>query len=172
MTLLSIFVMPMIFPVLSGEGVVLQTKYAEFNSPAYIFDDDLNYQKMPNTELNFTISEGSRISATFSAMALMSLDSTFTVRSSYNISLVIEGFVNRTLMIIYFDNAPASGFYREISYNLYMNLVTDPLAAGKYTVSIYWMSEFDAAGTNSLSVAHNPPVYNYTRTLYLQELKA
>ena len=122
--------------------------------------------------LNFTISEGSRISATFSAMALMSLDSTFTVRSSYNISLVIEGVVNRTLMIIFFDNSPGTGFYRELSYNLYMNLVSAPLSAGKYTISVYWMSEIDAAGTNSLSVAHNPPVYNYTRTLYLQELKA
>lgn len=172
MTLLSIFVMPMIFPVLSGEGVVLQTKYAEFNSPAYIFDNTLTYQKMPDTELNFTISEGSRISATFSAMALMALDSTFTVRSSYNISLVIEGVVNRTLMIIYFDNSPATGSFRELSYNLYMNLVSARLSAGKYTISVYWMSEIDAAGTNSLSVAHNPPIYNYTRTLYLQELKA
>ncbi|MHA2288202.1 MAG: hypothetical protein ACXABG_05400 [Promethearchaeota archaeon] len=171
MTVLSIFVLPMIFPVLSGEGVVLQTKYGEFNSPAYIFDDGLTYQKMPDTELNFTISEGSKISATFSAMALMSLGPTFTARSSYNISLVIEGVVNRTLMVIYFDNSPAGGFYREMSYNLYMNLVSAPLAAGKYTISVYWMSEIDAPGTNSLSVAHNPPVYNYTRTLYLQELK-
>lgn len=51
-------------------------------------------------------------------------------------------------------------------------LVSAPLSAGKYTVSVYWKSEIDAAGTNSLSVAHNPPVYNYTCTLYLQELKA
>ncbi len=157
---------------LAERDLVLQYKYDEWNTAAYIWDhDDSSYMKMEDTEINITIEQDSRIYATFSAMALLSLDDSFAGRSSYNISLVVEDVVNRTIMVIYFDGAPATSYYRETSVNLYINLVTESLPAGAYTVAIYWVSTYNAIGTNSLSVAHAPK-YNYTRTMFVQELKS
>ena len=157
---------------LAERDLVLQYKYDEWNTAAYIWDhDDSSYMKMEDTEINITIEQDSRIYATFSAMALLSLDDSFAGRSSYNISLVVEDVVNRTIMVIYFDGAPATSYYRETSVNLYINLITESLPAGTYTVAIYWKSTYNAIGTNSLSVAHAPK-YNYTRTMFVQELKS
>ena len=176
---LLFFIGPMLLPGLTEQDdelaerdLVLQYKYDEWNTEAYIWDhDDSSYMKMEDTEINITIEQDSRIYATFSAMALLSLDDSFTVRNSYNISLVVEDVVNRTIMVIYFDGAPATSYYRETSVNLFINLVTDSLPAGTYTVAIYWKSTYNAIGTNSLSVAHAPK-YNYTRTMFIQELKS
>ena len=157
---------------LAEKDLVLQYKYDEWNTAAYIWDhDDSSYMKMEDTEINITIEPDSRIYATFSAMALLSLDDSFAVRSSYNISLVVEDVVNRTIMVIFYDGAPATSYYRETSVNIYINLVTEILPAGTYTVAIYWKSTFNAIGTNSLSVAHAPK-YNYTRTMFIQEFKS
>ncbi len=176
---LLFFIGPMLLPGLTEQDdelaerdLILQYKYDEWNTAAYIWDhDDSSYMKMEDTEINITIEQDSRIYATFSAMALLSLDDSFTVRNSYNISLVVEDVVNRTIMVIFFDSAPATSYYRETSVNLFINLVTDSLPAGTYTVAIYWKSTYNAIGTNSLSVAHAPK-YNYTRTMFIQELKS
>lgn len=176
---LLFFIGPMLLPGLTEQDdelaerdLVLQYKYDEWNTAAYIWDhDDSSYMKMEDTEINITIEQDSRIYATFSAMALLSLDDSFAGRSSYNISLVVEDVVNRTIMVIFFDSAPATSYYRETSVNLFINLVTDSLPAGTYTVAIYWKSTYNAIGTNSLSVAHAPK-YNYTRTMFIQELKS
>jgi hypothetical protein len=161
---------PVLFPVPPDRDVVVQYKYGEWNTPSYIFDNDLTFQKMNDTEISITIDLDSRLYVEFSAIALLALGTTFTVRSSYNISLVVAGVTNRTIMVLYFDDEPAGGFFRELTYNLNINLLTDPLPAGTYTIEVYWKSTFDATGaSNSLSVAH-APTYNYTRTLFAQEL--
>ena len=166
------FIGPTLLPGLTDQDILLQYQYEEWNSQAYIFDTDLTYQKMEDTEINITISQNSRLFAQFSAIALLSLSPTFTVRSSYNISLVVAGVTNRTYMVLYFDTEPSGGFYRELTYNMHINLLTEPLPVGTYNIAIYWKSTLDATGTNSLSVAHNPPVFNYTRTMLIQELKS
>jgi len=107
----------------------------------------------------------------FSAIALLSLDNTFTIRSSYNVSLVVTGVTNRTIIVLYYDSEPSGGYFRQLTYNLHINLLTQPLPTGTYSIEIYWKSTWDATGSaNSLSVAH-APTYNYTRTLFVQELK-
>ncbi len=169
MSALMFFVMPMIFPVLQSGTMVVQTKYEEFNSQCYIFDNVLTWQKMPDTEMNISIQQNSRLSVAFDGMAILSLDSTFTVRSSYNVSLVIVGVTNRTIMVLYYDEAASTGDYRQLSYNLHLFLVTEPLNAGTYTITLYWISQFNAVGSNSLSLNHTD--YNNTRSLFAQELK-
>ncbi|MHA2037498.1 MAG: hypothetical protein ACW98X_13770 [Promethearchaeota archaeon] len=170
MSTLVYFMAPVLFPVPPDRDVVVQYKYGEWNTPSYIFDNDLTFQKMNDTEISITIDLDSRLYVEFSAIALLALGTTFTVRSSYNISLVVAGVTNRTIMVLYFDDEPAGGFFRELTYNLNINLLTDPLPAGTYTIEVYWKSTFDATGaSNSLSVAH-APTYNYTRTLFAQEL--
>lgn len=161
---------PIFLPASSERDIVLQYRYEEWNSPAYIFDNEISYKKMQDTELTITIDHESRLFVEFSAIALLALDFTFSVRSSYDVSLIVSGITNRTFMVLYFDDEPSVGQFRELTYNLHINLLTLPLPAGTYTIEVYWKSTFDATGTNSLSVAH-APTYNYTRTLFIQELK-
>jgi len=164
------FMAPTLFPVPPDRDIVLQYKYGEWNTPSYIFDNELTDQKMNDTELSITIDLDSRLYVEFSVIAILSLGPTFTVRSSYNVSLVVTGVTNRTVMVLYFDDEPAGGYYRELTYNLHVNLVTQPLPAGTYTIEVFWKSTFDATGNvNSLSVSHTPTFIN-TRTLFVQEL--
>lgn len=165
------FMAPVFFPGSLERNIVLQYQYDEWNSPAYIFDNELAYKKMNDTEIAITTNQESRLFVEFSAIALLALDSVFTIRSSYNVSLVVTGVTNRTIMVLYYDGGPSSGYFRELTYNLHINLLTQPLPPGTYTIEVFWKSTWDATGTfNSLSVAH-APTYNYTRTLLVQELK-
>lgn len=160
-------------PGVDTKNTVIQTKYGEWNSPAYIFDNQLSYVKMEDTELTITASANSRLLVSFSAMSIMTLDSAFTFRAGYNISLVVENMGNRTIQADYYDGGAAYGSVRQISMNLYINYLTPNLPAGTYKVEVYWKSGFDATGSaNSLSVAHMGVTdYNFTRTLLVQELR-
>jgi len=160
-------------PGVDTQNTVIQTKYGEWNSPAYIFDNQLSYVKMEDTELTITASANSRLLVSFSAMSIMTLDSAFTFRAGYNISLVVENMGNRTIQADYYDGGAAYGSVRQISMNLYINYLTPNLPAGTYKVEVYWKSGFDATGSaNSLSVAHMGVTdYNFTRTLLVQELR-
>jgi len=160
-------------PGVDTKNTVIQTNYGEWNSPAYIFDNQLSYVKMEDTELTITASANSRLLVSFSAMSIMTLDSAFTFRAGYNISLVVENMGNRTIQADYFDGGAAYGSIRQISMNLYINYLTPNLPAGTYKVEVYWKSGFDATGSaNSLSVAHMGGTgYNFTRTLLVQELR-
>ena len=164
------FMAPVFLPVPPEQNIVLQYQYDEWNTPSYIFDNEVSYKKMNDTEITITINQDSRLYVEFSAIALVALSNTFTVKASYNVSLVVTGVTNRTFMVLYFDSEPSGGYFRELTYNLHVNLLTQPLPIGTYTIEVYWKSTWDAPGANSLSVAH-APTYNYTRTLFVQELK-
>ena len=84
-------------------------------------------------------------------------------------SVVVEGVGNKTFFISYYDSSGATGAYRQLTYNLYVNYVTNPLPAGTYNVAVYWQSRSDANGNNYLSLAHS--AYNYSRSLWIQELR-
>ncbi len=161
-------------PGVDTKNTLIQTQYGEWNSPAYVFDYQLTPVKMPDTELTITINADSRLYMTFSAMAILSLDLTFTTRQGYNISLGVENIGNRTIQANFYDDTPATGQFRQISINLYINYMTPRLPAGTYKVELFWNSVFDAPGDNSLSVAHSSGYtpFNFTRTLLVQELSA
>ena len=168
---LGFFMIPLVYPAVNTNSIVVQSKFGEWDSQAYIFDDQMaNYIKMNDTEISITISGNSRISMTFSAIGLLSLQPTFNVRNSYNISLVIIGVSNRTYTVAYYDDSGATGAYRQLTFNLYNNYVTQPLPAGTYNAAVYWKSTFDVSGSNSLSVSHVPN-WNRTRSLLVQEIK-
>lgn len=170
MSTLLYFIAPILLPAAHEQNIVVQYRYEEWNSPAYIFDNEMTYKKMEDTQIDLIINHESRLYVEFSAIALLALDSIFTTRSSYNVTLVVTGVTNRTMMVLYYYGGPSIGEYREITYNLNVNLMNQPLPAGMYSIEVYWRSTFDTTGTNSLSVAH-APTYNYTRTLFVQELR-
>jgi hypothetical protein len=162
------------FPGVDTKNTLIQTRYGEWNSPAFIFDNQLSYIKMTDTELNVTTSGNSRLLVSFSAMSIMTLDAAFTFRAGYNVSLLVEKAGNRTIQVDYYDGGAAYGSIRQISMDLYINYLTPKLPTGTYTVNVFWKSGFDATGsTNSLSVAHmgGASDYNFTRTLLVQELR-
>lgn len=164
-----------VIPGVDTKNTVIQTKYGEWNSPAFIYDDDLSYVKMTDTELTITTSGNTRLLAIFSAMSIMTLDSIFRYRVGYNVSLVVGDIGNRTIQVDYYDGQPATNYIRQLSMELYINFLTPILPAGSYNIGIYWKSGFNATGTqNSLSVAHTGGAtdYNFTRTLVIQELRA
>jgi hypothetical protein len=168
---LAFFMIPLVFPAVNTNSIVVQSKFGEWDSPAYIFDDQTsNYIKMTDTEINITTEGNSRISMTLFAIGLLSLQPNFNVRNSYNISLVVVGVSNRTFEVAYFDNSGATGAYRQLTLNLYSNYVTQSLPAGTYTTAVYWKSTFNATDTNSLSVSH-ATTWNRTRSLIVQEIK-
>jgi len=168
--LLGYFLLPTIYPNTQTNPIIIQSKYQEWNSEAYIWDDDTSdYLKMEDTEINITIQQNSQISMTFFAMSLLTLDTTFNIKNTYKVSLVIIGVSNRTFMVGYYDDSGATGFYRQLTFDLYSTHISEPLSAGTYTCAVYWRSTFDASGTNSLSVAH-APTWNYTRSLLIQEM--
>ncbi|MFW9895509.1 MAG: hypothetical protein ACFFD7_06875 [Candidatus Thorarchaeota archaeon] len=171
MSALVYFMAPIFFPIPPDRDVVIQYKYGEWNTPSYIYDNELTYKKMNDTEISITIEQNSRLKVEFTALALLALDTTFTIRSSYNITLIVSGAINRTIMVLYYDGLPATGYFRELTYTLNINLLTEPLPSGTYIIEVFWKSTFDATGNfNSLSVAH-APTFNYTRTLLVQELR-
>jgi hypothetical protein len=160
--------------IVNPKNGVIQLKYGEWNSPSYIFDNQLTYVKMTDTELNVTTNGNSSLLVSFSAMSIMTLDAAFTLRAGYNVSLRVEHIGNRTIQVDYFDGGAAYGSIRQISMDLYINYLTPNLPAGTYTVNVYWKSGYDATGTqNSLSVAHmgGSTDYNFTRTLLVQEIR-
>jgi hypothetical protein len=164
-----------VIPGVDTKNTLIQTKYGEWNSPAFIYDDDLSYVQMTDTELTITTSGNTRLLAIFSAMSIMTLDMNFQYRVGYNVSLVVGVVGNRTIQVDYYDGQPATGYIRQLSMGIFINYMTPILPAGSYSIGIYWKSGFDATGTqNSLSVAHTGGAtdYNFTRTLIIQELRA
>jgi len=169
MSAIVFFALPFIFPGVSEKNIVVQSKYAEWRTTAMIYDSETTaYTKISDTELNITIQESSSLAIIFSADAILHLSSTFNIKNSYFISVVVEGVGNKTFFISYFDSGGATGSIRQLTYNLYVNYVTNPLPAGTYNVAVYWQSRYNANGVNSLSLAHSG--YNYSRSLWIQEL--
>ena len=129
------------------------------------------------TQLNITTQGNSRIVAQFSAPYLLSVDSTFTGKQFYAVSLIIQDsgntiVGNATIPIIYFDNSPATGFYREINFYPTLTVMTDYIPVGTYNCSVQWRSAYDAPGTNDLSVSHTGASgpYHFNRWMIIEEI--
>jgi hypothetical protein len=106
------------FPGVDTKNTLIQTRYGEWNSPAFIYDNQLSYVKMTDTELNVSTSGNSRLLVSFSAMSIMTLDAAFTFRAGYNVSLVVKNAGNRTIQVDYYDGGGAYGSIRQISMDL------------------------------------------------------
>lgn len=165
MTLLTIFVIPMFLPGM--QSIVLQSIYVETSSSASIPDTQVTYQKIPDTEINITIKQNSKILATFSAEGSMTIDGTLNGAVNFYVALVIEGISNRTQRIHFYDGT-GYGATREFAVNLGTTYQTIDLPAGTYTVTVYWKSDADATGSNSLNLSTFAG--NRTRGLLVQEI--
>ena len=167
--------MPVVFPNITEEpptyedqGILLQSIYLENDSQAFIIDTDTTYEEVPDTEINITIEQNSRILAIFSGEVTLSIGTTFNFGVNFFVALDIEGVGNRTMRIHFYDNGGPTGTTREITHNLCNVYQSESLPAGTYTISVYWKSEYDATGSAQLllSTIANPK----TRALLVQEI--
>ncbi|MCP4763047.1 MAG: hypothetical protein GY870_14825 [archaeon] len=123
---------------------------------------------MPETLLNITIKENSKITAVFSGVVTIWLDSLLNSDINFNVSLGVEGVGNKSVIISnYFDGGIAKDHYVENTFYLYYE--TGSLTAGTYNISVKWRSLHTTAGTNQLLFSDVYPGER-TRSLLVQEL--
>ncbi len=154
--------------ILNNE-VVVQSKYKEINSTAYIRDYDLTPNVMPDTEMNITTQGNTKLSVSFDAQLELMLVDNFDGGAFYNIILQIEGIKQETVKIFEYHGEPINGQSENFIY-LHISFETGILPAGTYDISVIWYSKMDTATLSQL----NAGVYlidNSVRTLYAQEIK-
>ncbi|MFW9930564.1 MAG: hypothetical protein ACFFD1_14340 [Candidatus Thorarchaeota archaeon] len=174
---LGYLALPIIYPnVQEDTGIVLQSKYITIATSAGITDDNnVTYAKVPNTELNITISDQSRIVAIFNSPYIIGVGPGVTnKRFAYNVSLNIEGIGSRVIRLASWYGGTTS-YYNEIASTLYIDFSSSPLPAGTYTINVKWISLFkDSVNLSYLTFnAYNPPnvLANYSRSLWVMELR-
>jgi hypothetical protein len=154
-----------LFPKFTAPAFV----HGEWETQAIIYDNELTWLDVPNTEVNITIKTNSIISCTYSSSSLIGLWSTLgTEQVKFYVALVVEGVGNKTTYVKYWD---ASGVTNniEISSSFSSSYITGPLAKGTYRVYMAWRSVLDSTGNNYL--IFNTPAANYTRSLTAMEIK-
>ncbi|MFQ5979985.1 MAG: hypothetical protein ACE5OZ_17780 [Candidatus Heimdallarchaeota archaeon] len=152
-------------------GRILQTKYEEFRSQAFLPDSETSsWSLIPNTEMEIITKGDSFLSLTFSAVMILHLDSSFSGACRFNISLEIAGITNKQTRVSYYHGVPGPGQIVEFSESVDIHYETDVLANGTYSLAAYWISAFDAPGSNQLiSTTAN---FNFTRSLAVWEISS
>jgi hypothetical protein len=152
------------------KGLIIQSKYIEITSQAGILDSNVNYLKIPDTEINITISDQSRIVAIFNSPYIVGMGPDFvSQRTAFNISLDIEGIGSRVARVSSFGNTGATEF-REHSSTLNINYVSDSLLAGTYEINVKYKSIIEHPSLQGYLTLNIPSV-NYTRSLWVMELR-
>jgi hypothetical protein len=164
------FLMPVLYPniVNDADGILLQSEYILFDTEAQIYDNELTYSMMPNTTWLITTQGSSSLNILFTATGNMYLNGAWREKSEYLIDLVVGGFVNRDILLAFYDFGPVVGDYRYVSFDITINLDTGVLTAGTYNISVYWRSTEDAVGSNYLRIYS--PANDYERSLLIQEI--
>ncbi len=170
--------LPAVYPSLESKTTeqkgTVQTKLKTWQDESYLFDNDMSWKMMNQTQMSFTIGNNSQILASFSAPFLLSLYSTFTGLSEYKIALVIQGVGNTSTVIVYYNGASSLGQTQQMSYFPTLSFMTNALPAGTYNCSVQWKSMSSQSGNGSnLSVSHHNTnsTYHYDRWMKLEEIK-
>ncbi len=161
------FVLPILYP--NMKTGVINSVYEEFDDLAYIADSVTTYELVNQTQLVFATKGGSSLNILFVMQTAIVIDGTMLGALQIDVALVVQGEGNRTLRVAYYAGVP-SGIYTEIPADVTINYQTSALVAGTYTIGVYWKFNVDAVGTNYM-IAYNPPNYEFTRSLLIQEIK-
>ena len=162
------FVLPLLYPGMNDESGVIQSVYEEFDDTAFIVDAVNTFELINQTELTVTTKGGSFLTILFAMQTVLGIDPAATGALQFEIAVVVETVGNNTIKVAHFNSAPY-GTYREIPADVTINYVTETLTAGNYTVSVYWKATYDIGGVNYM-IGNNPPNYDYSRTLWIQEM--
>jgi hypothetical protein len=133
----TFLLLPLIYPTLnaSNKGIVIQSKYEDFNSTCYITGDDTNWQMVTDTSLNITIHDQSRMLVSFNGMGIFYITS-YTGYLGVLINVSIGNAGNRAIFIRYNQETAVSG--TNIYYPVDIEYMTKALPAGTYKVQVFW----------------------------------
>ncbi len=165
---LAYFLLPILQPT---TGTIRQTKFVESRSLAYLLDSETTLKPIPEITTTMTVNDKSSLTAVLSSGITMTVDSAFSGIAFFEISIVIQGVGNRTAGIEYASTSVLNSTIK-FAETFYIEYRTGPLAAGTYNVTAYWLSLAGATHTGSaqISMTTGTGVYNYTRTLVVQEI--
>ncbi|MHA1978224.1 MAG: hypothetical protein ACW98F_07085 [Candidatus Hodarchaeales archaeon] len=168
---LSVVVFPYVYPnVKTDRSVILQSLYQETDASASTYDHFTTYLDVPETYINITLEENSKIRAEFSTPYVLGIRQEFTAGSHlyFNVSLNIIGVGKRETIIKYYEDVALSS-WREIGASLYIVYQTDELPAGTYEIKVRWVSRTDVPGDNYLTFSLLPN-HRRLRALTVQEI--
>jgi hypothetical protein len=160
---LGYFVGPMIFPNLAPPAF----EKIESNTAAKIEDYELTWVEIPNSTLNITIREGSRISTQFSGSYIMVIAQVMSTIVSFEMSVVITGVGNCTQYFFYYRSFTEGGIVG-VGGTYYIQYITEPLPQGEYESKVFYRSMDDNTGQSYVLLSNGN--YNYTRTLTALEI--
>ena len=171
------FGMPLLYPNVNADlteytdentGNLLQTEYLEVNTIDYINDFDLNYTVVPGMEMNITTHGNSRLIVFFEGLLFLMMDSDFTGFTGYNVSLAVSGIGNSTTLISYYISSNLASFVYQ-SHNIHLTFDTGIIAAGGYSISVFWKSVSDNPISITSLTTEVLSNYHCPRKIYVQE---
>ncbi|MHA1347962.1 MAG: hypothetical protein ACTSO3_16285, partial [Candidatus Heimdallarchaeaceae archaeon] len=132
--------------------------------------DTVIYELINQTELVISTQGHSKLAILFTMQSVISISSTMVGALSFEVALVVEGIGNKTLKQMVYQQVPF-GSYREIPTAVTINYVTGKLAAGNYTIGVYWKSIYPKADINYL-IGYTVPNFAFPRSIWVQEIIA
>ena len=186
-----ILVLPAIYPNLDSpilsdedsdidEGLVIQSKHLTVASRDLIYDDEILYRKLNDTELDITIQNQSIIGVFFTSEFMLCSSSSYTEFLQFEIKVQIshQGYIkipiaSESVWLQYYSESTGGWDYQTDCASI--NVITSPLSAGTYNIAIYWRSRYDTGGVNRLTtrwidLTESEQRYS-TRTLWALELR-
>lgn len=158
--------LPYLFPSLENgdSDIVQQTLYVSSTSPSGIDDRDTNLTLIPYMNSTITIENNSRISSVFSGNLHVTLGVAFNTTCEFEIQLSLANLINRTFNYKHteFTSFPEEPKY--YSFSIYLDLVSDPLPAGDYEVTVRWRSK------DSIDSVYAGFYFSNMRSLLIKEL--
>lgn len=146
-------------------------KYTESSSQASIQDDNINsFIKIPNMEINITVSANSILDAVFTSPYIFGVGpGSSSERYIFNVSLAVKGVGNQTIALTSYNSGTTANYY-EYSSTMYIHYISPKLSAGTYTVDIFYKSSFKDV-TNLAYLTLSLPSINQTRSLSVMEMR-
>ena len=175
------FLLPLIYPNINEEieefeetpNIVLQSKYIDVSTQVTLYDEDLDFVKINDTELSITTQGNSSLSVQFTMTTLMGISSLFVGHLYFEIVIVISGVGNKTIPVKYYRSS--SGIDEQNTQHIAINYNTGVISNGTYTIEAFWRSLESNAFYNYLRSyvwSSGDGFYNnYTRTIWVQELR-
>ncbi len=162
---LGLFVIPLLEP--APAGITRQIQSVESNSSAYIDSNTVTWQSIPDMSLVITTTHPSRLRATFSSPADITLPTSMSGRAEWYILLSISGVGSRNASIGYLSQAALSD-YIQLYESFSMDYLTASVPAGSYSVTVSWVSHSLATQVCYLELSDT--TFNFTRSLIVEEL--
>ena len=173
------FLLPLIYPNINEEIetetpiIVLQSKYIDVSTQTILYDYDIDFAKINNTELSITTQGNSSLAVLFTMPILMVIDGSFMGNLYYELVIVISDIGNKTIPIKYYRSS--IGGIELDTKHIAINYNTGVISSGTYTIEACWRSMYEATGYNYLRShfwSKDDGFYiNYTRTIWVQELR-